>query len=139
MVKCLCPIIEDGSLLQPKSHEAVDEGGDKKNIQRMGIVWRAVEMCSNNGSSQDQEQLIHALMRGFASISAARDDGEAGKKDGDGKRHKKRSKSKGLSAKDCIRSMKATYQARTMRGNQGCRDCDSTGGGQGRGSGGHAD
>lgn len=107
MVKCLCPIIEDGSLLQPKKHrgpsdeQALDESSDKKNIQRMGIVWRAVEMCSNNGSSQDQEQLIHALMRGFASVSAA-DDGEAAKKGSDGKRQKKRSKSKGLSAKDCI-------------------------------------
>ena len=107
MVKCVCPIIEDGSLLQPKKHrgssdeEVVDESGDKKNIQRMGIVWRAVEMCCNNGSAQDQDQLIHALMRGFASLSAA-DDGDAAVKDSDGKRQKKRSKSKGLSAKDCI-------------------------------------
>eukprot|EP00984_Skeletonema_dohrnii_P036727 scaffold38031_cov144-Skeletonema_dohrnii-CCMP3373.AAC.4 len=104
MVKCLCPIIEDGSLLQPKKHrapdeQAVDENSDNKNIQRMGIIWRAVEMCSNSGSSQDQEQLIHALMRGFASISAG-DDDNAAKKDSDGK--KKRSKSKGLSAKGCI-------------------------------------
>eukprot|EP00985_Skeletonema_marinoi_P018149 scaffold10068_cov134-Skeletonema_marinoi.AAC.10 len=104
MVKCLCPIIEDGSLLQPKKHrapdeQAVDENSDNKNIQRMGIIWRAVEMCSSSGSSQDQEQLIHALMRGFASISAS-DDDNAVKKDSDGK--KKRSKSKGLSAKGCI-------------------------------------
>ncbi len=41
MVKCVCPIIEDGSLLQPKKHrgssdeEVVDESGDKKNIQRI--------------------------------------------------------------------------------------------------------
>ncbi|KAL7458024.1 hypothetical protein ACHAWC_009527 [Mediolabrus comicus] len=103
MVKCLCPIIEDGTLLQPKSYEAAGENGEKKNIQRMGIVWRAVEMCSNNGSSQDQEQLIHALMRGFASANASTDNNiEVGKKDSDGKKHKKRSKSKGLSAKDCI-------------------------------------
>ncbi len=106
MVKCLCPIIEDGSLLHPKKHrdgpsddQVVDENSDNKNIQRMGIIWRAVEMCSTSGSSQDQEQLIHALMRGFASISASADGNDA-KKDSDGK--KKRSKSKGLSAKGCI-------------------------------------
>lgn len=106
MVKCLCPIIEDGSLLHqkkqrdgPSDEQVVDENSDNKNIQRMGIIWRAVEMCSTSGSSQDQEQLIHALMRGFASISASAD-GNAAKKDSDGK--KKRSKSKGLSAKGCI-------------------------------------
>ena len=105
MVKCLCPIIEDGSLLHPKKHrgpsdeQVVDENSDNKNIQRMGIIWRAVEMVSNSGSSQDQEQLIHALMRGFASISSSSDD-NAAKKDSEGK--KKRSKSKGLSAKGCI-------------------------------------
>ena len=47
MVKCLCPIIEDGSLLQPKKHrapdeQAVDENSDNKNIQRIGIIWIAV-------------------------------------------------------------------------------------------------
>ena len=105
IVKCLCPIIEDGSLLHPKkcsgpSNEQVgEESSDNKNIQRMGIIWRAIEMCSNSGSSQDQEQVIHALMRGFASISKSNDD-ESTKTDGDGK--KKRSKSKGLSAKKCI-------------------------------------
>ncbi len=106
MVKCLCPIIEDGSLLHQKKHrdvpsdeQVVDENSGNKNMQRMGIIWRAIEMCSTSGSSQDQEQLIHALMRGFASISASSDN-NAVKKDSDGK--KKRSKSKGLSAKDCI-------------------------------------
>ena len=107
MVKILSPIIEDGSLLHPKkqvyqkpsneqaSHRALDDSNDMQNIQRMGIVWRAFEMCSSNGSSQDQEQLIHALMCGFATINGTV------KKDGDSKR-KKRSKSKELSAKECI-------------------------------------
>eukprot|EP00986_Skeletonema_menzelii_P016431 scaffold14557_cov133-Skeletonema_menzelii.AAC.3 len=104
MVKCLSPIIEDGSLLQPKKHrgpsdDQIDEKCDNKSIQRMGIIWRAVEMVSNSGSAQDQEQLIHALMRGFASMSSSGDD-DAAKKDSEGK--KKRSKSKGLSAKGCI-------------------------------------
>ncbi|KAL7501484.1 hypothetical protein ACHAWT_009379 [Skeletonema menzelii] len=104
MVKCLSPIIEDGSLLQPKKHrgpsdDQIDENCDNKSIQRMGIIWRAVEMVSNSGSAQDQEQLIHALMRGFASMSFSGDD-NAAKKDSEGK--KKRSKSKGLSAKGCI-------------------------------------
>ncbi len=106
MVKCLCPIIEDGSLLHQKKHrdapsdeQVGDEDSDNKNMQRMGIIWRAIEMCATSGSSQDQEQLIHALMRGFASISAS-GDSNAAKKDSDGK--KKRSKSKGLSAKGCI-------------------------------------
>lgn len=94
LVKCVCGMIEDGSILNFKGVDGDSSGSNK----RMGIVWRAVEMCATKGSTQDQEQIIHALMRGYASISVGSDENAD---DEDGKR-KKRSRAKGLSAQECI-------------------------------------
>jgi hypothetical protein len=87
--------VEDGSILKFTGDDSSGNGTSK----RMGIVWRAMEMCGAMGSSQDQEQMIHALMRGYASISSTTDDKDA---DNDGFKRKKRSKAKGLSAEECI-------------------------------------
>jgi hypothetical protein len=95
LVKCLCGMIEDGSILRFKGDDNDASGTNK----RMGIVWRAVEMSVSKGSSQDQEQIIHALMRGYASISGASEEKEA---DDEGGKRKKRSRAKGLSAQECI-------------------------------------
>ena len=59
-------------------------------------------MCATKGSSQDQEQLIHALMRGYSSNSTSSDDTKAGSEENDGFKRKKRNKAKGLSVEDCI-------------------------------------
>jgi hypothetical protein len=95
VVKCLTSIVEDGSILKFTGDDSSGNGTNK----RMGIVWRAMEMCCAMGSSQDQEQMIHALMRGYASISSTTDDNDV---DNDGSKRKKRSKAKGLSAEECI-------------------------------------
>jgi hypothetical protein len=95
LVKCLCGMIEDGSILKFTGDDDSSQGTNR----RMGIVWRAMEMCVETGNSQDQEQIIHALMRGYASISAKQDDKGV---DGEGEKRKKRSKAKGLSAQECI-------------------------------------
>jgi len=108
MVKCLTGIVEDGSILKVKiirsdGGDGAEEGPAKKNNHRMGIVWRAFEMCANKGSSQDQEQILSALLRGFASITTSPEDNDAndGEKSEDKKR-RKRSKAKGLLAEECI-------------------------------------
>jgi hypothetical protein len=95
MVKCLCGIVEDGSILKGK---AIQSGNS-----RMGIIWRAFELVANKGSSQDQEQILSALLRGFAStiISSDEDDSEHNSKSEDKKR-KQRSKAKALSVEECI-------------------------------------
>ena len=95
LVKCLCGMIEDGSILKFKGQS--DESPTNK---RMGIVWRAMEMCVMKGSSQDQEQIIHALMRGYATISTTSSHDNLA--DDEGSKRKKRSKAKGLSAQECI-------------------------------------
>ena len=106
LVKCLCGIVEDGSILNVKQSkdsgdatagDAEDRG--KNNIQRMGIVWRAVEMCATIGSSQDQEQLLSALLRGYGAITSSSQDDDT---KNDEKKRKKRSKAKGLSVEECI-------------------------------------
>jgi hypothetical protein len=97
LVKCLCGMIEDGSILKFKGDDDSSETGTNK---RMGIVWRAMEMCAFKGSSQDQEQIIHALMRGYAALNTTSDENK--EVDNDGAKRKKRSKSKGLSADECI-------------------------------------
>jgi len=119
VAKCLCGIIEDGSLLsareaiiQPsKSKEdgedatAVEENkGIKRKSPRMGVVWRAVEMCATKGSSQDQEQILSALTRGFATINgaASANDNTTHEPKSDEKKRKKRSKTKGVAAAECI-------------------------------------
>jgi hypothetical protein len=86
-------MIEDGSVLRSKGDD------DSPDTNRLGIIWRAIEMCVKKGSSQDQEQIIHALMRGYAAISNAPDDKEA---DDEGGKRKKRSRSKGLACQECI-------------------------------------
>lgn len=104
LVKCLCGILEDGSILNAK-HRNLDkmkndndeEPSSHGKNQRMGIIWRAFEMCASKGSTQDQEQLIHALMRGYAS-TASMDSND----DKEGSKRKKRSKAKGLSVEGCI-------------------------------------
>ena len=78
MVKCLCGIVEDGSLMK---------------VNRMGVIWRACEMCATKGSSQDQEQLLSALMRGFATTFH---------QDVEENTRKRRSKAKGMSVVECI-------------------------------------
>ncbi|KAL3780072.1 hypothetical protein HJC23_007321 [Cyclotella cryptica] len=95
LVKCLTGIIEDGSTLKFTGDDSTGNGTNK----RMGIVWRAMEMCATRGSSQDQEQMLHALMRGYASISSTPDDKHV---ENDASKRKKRSKAKGLSAEECI-------------------------------------
>jgi hypothetical protein len=88
-------MIDDGSILLFKGDNNESPGTNK----RMGIVWRAVEMCVAKGSSQDQEQVIHAMMRGYAKINGVSDDKEA---DDDGGKRKKRSRAKGHSAQECV-------------------------------------
>lgn len=95
LVKYICRMIEDGSILKFKGDDNDSSGTNK----RMGIVWRAVEMCAAKGSPQDQEQVIYALMRGYAAISGVSDDKED---NDDGGKRKKRSRAKGLSAQECI-------------------------------------
>ncbi len=106
LVKCLCGIVEDGSILNAKQR-ILDESlnnddGEQTSLhgknRRMGIIWRALEMCASKGSPQDQEQIIHALMRGYASTVASTDCND----DKEGSKRKKRSKSKGMSVQDCI-------------------------------------
>jgi hypothetical protein len=89
MAKCLCGIFEDGSLM---------------NVNRMGVIWRACEMCATKGSSQDQEQILSALLRGFASVSGTSLHQEETTDDnlGETNKRKRRSKAKGLSAEACI-------------------------------------
>ncbi|KAL7480192.1 hypothetical protein ACHAW6_005899 [Cyclotella cf. meneghiniana] len=94
-VKCLTSITEDGSII----YFTGDDSSRNATNKRMGIVWRTMEMCAAMGSSQDQEQIIHALMRGYASISSTTDGKEP---DNEGSKRKKRSKAKGLSAEECI-------------------------------------
>ncbi|KAL7537763.1 hypothetical protein ACHAXR_008042 [Thalassiosira sp. AJA248-18] len=111
MVKCFCGIIEDGSVLKrnPRPVNDKDDGAKeykpKSNNQRMGIVWRTFEMCGTKGSSQDQEQILSALMRGFASTTTAPEDDSADGKASEDKKRKKRSKAKGLSVEECIPSL----------------------------------
>lgn len=118
MVKVLCGIVEDGSILKAK--EAVrpknDDKGDgdavveevkrKPNIYRMGIVWRTFEMCATKGSLQHQEQILSALLRGYATIATSpeKDTSAESNKEGgeENKKRKKRSKAKGLSVDECI-------------------------------------
>ena len=95
LVKCLCGMIEDGSILKFKGGDGDSPGTNK----RMGIVWRALEMCVLKSSSQDQEQIIHALMRGYGSINSGSGDNDADDEVGG---RKKRSRAKGLSAQECI-------------------------------------
>mmetsp|Transcript_51736 Transcript_51736/g.109990 ORF Transcript_51736/g.109990 Transcript_51736/m.109990 type:complete len:829 (+) Transcript_51736:148-2634(+) len=109
MVKCICGIVDDGSILKGKTNLSNDDSGAedsraKPNNRRMGIVWRAFEMCATKGSSQDQEQILSALLRGFASFAAPLedDDAAADEKKSDDKKRRKRSKAKGLSAEECI-------------------------------------
>jgi len=119
MAKCLCGIIEDASILSareaiilpPRSKEdrgdatAVEESKVmKRKSPRMGVVWRAVEMCATKGSSQDQEQILSALTRGFATINgvASANDNTTDEPKSDEKKRKKRSKTKGVAATDCI-------------------------------------
>ena len=99
MVKCLSGIVEDGSILNIKvSQSAVEENKGKHKNARMGVVWRAIEMCATKGSSQDQEQILSALLRGYATITSS--PSTTTKEDSTGR--KKRSKAKGLSAGECI-------------------------------------
>ena len=84
MVKCLCGIVEDGSLMK---------------VNRMGVIWRACEMCATKGSSQDQEQLLSALMRGFAATFQGE---KSNAKDVEENTRKRRSKAKGMSVEECI-------------------------------------
>lgn len=112
IVKCLSGIVEDGSILKvetitPKNDEdnedeADDENKGKPHIHRMGVVWRAFEMCATKGSSQDQEKMLSALSRGFASFVTTPNDGSAESEKSNDKKRKKRSKAKGLSAEECI-------------------------------------
>ena len=107
MVKCLCGIVDDGSMLKAKSiqigkeHEA-DDNTVKLNQRRMGIIWRAFEMCATKGSSQDQEKVLSALLRGFASATTPSIDGNVEVEHDTEKKRRKRSKTKGLTAKECI-------------------------------------
>lgn len=105
MVKCLCGIVEDGSLLTVRTVQEKDDKDDsvkgKSKSPRMGVVWRAFEMCANIGSAQDQEQILFALMRGFAFVTATTPNVADDIKD-DEKKRKKRSRAKGLSAEECI-------------------------------------
>ena len=90
MAKCLCGIVEDGSLV---------------NVNRVGVIWRAFEMCATQGSSQDQERILSALSRGFASaFSGASSLQEERNEDSTGEenKRKRRSTAKGLSAEECI-------------------------------------
>jgi hypothetical protein len=84
MVKCLCGIVEDGSLMK---------------VNRMGVIWRACEMCATKGSAQDQEQLLSALMRGFAATFQGE---KSNDKDVEENTRKRRSKAKGMSVEECI-------------------------------------
>jgi len=111
MVKCLCGIVEDGSILkvkvaQPTNTEGAGDSAvgfkPKSNNQRMGIIWRAIEMCASKGSSQDQEQILSALLRGFASVSTPSEKESISDEKSDDKKRKKRSKAKGLSVDGCI-------------------------------------
>lgn len=107
MVKCLCGIVEDGSILRVKGADASADSGDADNDDstqqrtkhRMGVIWRAFEMCATNGSSQDQEQLVHALMRGYAAVCGS---SKNNTEEVDDSKRKKRSKSKGLPVNECI-------------------------------------
>lgn len=105
MVKCLCGIVEDGSILTVRTVQETDDKDDsvkvKSNSPRMGVVWRAFEMCANIGSAQDQEQILFALMRGFASVTATTPNVADDNKD-DEKKRKKRSRAKGLSEEECL-------------------------------------
>ncbi|KAL7531406.1 hypothetical protein ACHAWF_003758, partial [Thalassiosira exigua] len=108
MVKCLCGIIEDGSILKGKPSQSNDSktnagevAGTRHRNCRMGIVWRAVEMCAR-GSSQDQEQILSALLRGFASTTTSSEDAGTESNIGAEKKHKRRSKAKGLPVEECI-------------------------------------
>jgi hypothetical protein len=85
MVKCLCGIVEDGSLMK---------------VNRMGVIWRACEMCATKGNSQDQEQLLSALMRGFATTFHQGE--KSNDKDVEENTRKRRSKAKGMSVEECI-------------------------------------
>ena len=90
MAKCLCGIVEDGSLV---------------NVNRVGVIWRAFEMCATQGSSQDQERIISALSRGFASVFSGTASLQEERNDdntGEENKRKRRSKVKGLSAEECI-------------------------------------
>ena len=103
LVKPLVGIVEDGSILKPNSRGA-DEGATEesgaKNSRRMGVIWRASEMCANVGSAQDQEQLLHSIMRGFSAATGRSEEGDT--ELSDGKKKRKRSKAKGLPAYECI-------------------------------------
>ena len=95
LIRCLCVMIEDGSILNFKGGDGDSPGNNK----RMGIIWRGLEMCVLKSSSQDQEQIIHAMMRGYGSISSGCADNEVDDEVGG---RKKRSRAKGLSAQECI-------------------------------------
>ena len=95
LVKCLCGMIEDGFILKFKG-----QNDDSPTNKRMGIVWRAMEMCVMKGSPQDQEQILHALMRGYATISTSSSGDDL--VEDEGSKRKKRSKAKGLSVQECI-------------------------------------
>jgi len=107
MVKCLGGIVEDGSILKVKKTQS-DDGDEvegytaKPSKHRMGIIWRSFEMCATKGSSQDQEQILSALLRGFSSVAAPPEDDNADNKKSEDKKRKKRSKAKGLSVEECI-------------------------------------
>ena len=106
LVKCLCGIVEDGSILTSSTVQAKDDNtdsvkGKSSKSPRMGVIWRAFEMCATKGSSQDQEQILFALMRGYASVTGATLPVADDNKD-DEKKRKKRSRAKGLSADGCI-------------------------------------
>ena len=107
MVKSLCGIIEDGSILNAKEakpndgEDETEENKGKRKSPRMGVVWRTVEMCATKGSSQDQEQILSALLRGFATITNTNEE-SAEEIKSDEKKRKKRSKAKGLPVQECI-------------------------------------
>ncbi|KAL9183612.1 hypothetical protein ACHAXT_004468 [Thalassiosira profunda] len=100
MVKCLNGIVEDGSILPGSGRQETEDDNAKPRNARTGIVWRACEMCASTGSSQDQEQILSALLRGFASL--AKEKGGEDDTKSDDKLRKKRSKAKGLSVEECI-------------------------------------
>ncbi len=114
MVKCLCGIVEDGSILTARPVQPKDDNDSAKgklnqlNRPRMGVIWRAFEMCATKGSSQDQEQILFALMRGYASITVNTLQASDENKD-DEKKRKKRSRTKGLSPDACIPLLLGLY------------------------------
>ncbi len=92
MAKCLCGIFEDGFLV---------------NMNAMGVIWRAFKMCATKGSSKEQKRIALALLGGFASVFMGKSPKSLQERrtyDNTGKENKcnRRSKAKGLLAKECI-------------------------------------